>query len=253
MTPELSTFSDWTLALLPRLFLYPGGLWLLAALLLVRFASSGIRSVSLGVMASDLGRANLLSVAVAWACVAVMPFPGAPALPSGVDALALAWLPALSMLIDISAVSPARALVACAITLALLLPAVEGGSLLASSEGSAFVLVASSLAVVAGLLALSLLGHAGIASETRWVAWFCLGVVPIWQKVAGDSIWATGLFVLVGVLAINGATRLPSISSSKAGQREPAGPGWWRRPAGLAMASAWLLALAGLLWALPAA
>jgi len=29
MTPALAQFSDWVLALLPRLFIYPGGLWML--------------------------------------------------------------------------------------------------------------------------------------------------------------------------------------------------------------------------------
>jgi len=250
MTPELATFSDWTLALLPRLFLYPGGLWLLAALLLLRFASGGGKAISLRALAADLGRANLLSVALAWACMALMPFPGAPALPSGVDALALAWLPAASLLVDLNAYSRERALAAGAITLALLLPAVDGGSLLASSESSAFVLTFSALAVVAGLFALSLLGYAGIGSEVRWVAWFCLGVVPLWQRVAGDSAWAASLFVFAGVLALNGAARLPLFSRSEAGQSGSPGLDWWRGPAGVAVASAWLLGLPALLWAL---
>jgi hypothetical protein len=250
MTPELATFSDWTLALLPRLFLYPGGLWLLAALLLLRVASGRAGAVSPQALASDLGHANLLSIALAWACVAVMPFPGAPPLPAGVDALVLAWLPAVSFLTDRDAFRWARALAAGAITLALLLPAVEAGSLLFTSQSSAFLLILSALAVAAGLLALSLLGATGIASEARWLAWFCLGVVPLWQVVAGDSAWAASLFVFVGVIALNGAARLPVLSGPKEEHSGSADRVSWGRPAALAVASAWLLALPALVWAL---
>src|SRR5205823_3488400 len=44
----LSLFSDWTLALLPRLFLYPGGAWALFMLLWLRFASEGRRQKAEG-------------------------------------------------------------------------------------------------------------------------------------------------------------------------------------------------------------
>jgi len=100
VTPELASFSDWTLALLPRLFLYPGGLWLLVMLLALRFASGCARSVYPRALFADLSHANLISVSTAWVALALAPFPSSATLPSPVDSLVLAAIALLSLLLD---------------------------------------------------------------------------------------------------------------------------------------------------------
>jgi hypothetical protein len=246
VTPELASFSDWTLALLPRLFLYPGGLWLLVVLLALRFASGGARSVSPRALLADLSRANLLSISAAWVALALAPFPGAATLPSPVDSLVLAAIAVLSLLLDTAegGDSPQshwrverRLWAAGAITLALVLPTLVSGSLLVPSGGSTLFLAASSLAVVAGLLALCWERNSEIAGQVRWLAWFCLGVVPLWQRLTGDSALAASLFVLVGVGILGG---MRNVQGSLRGEF-------------LALFIAWLLALLALLWALLAA
>jgi hypothetical protein len=261
VTPELASFSDWTLALVPRLFLYPGGLWLLVALLALRFASGGGKSVSPRAVLTDLSHANLLSIAVAWVALALAPFPGATALPSPVDSLVLAALAVLSLLLDtaIEGEGPGtegRLWAAGAITLALVLPGIESGSLLVPPGGATLFLAVSSLAVAAGLLALCWEGNGGVAGEVRWLAWFCLGVVPLWQRLFGDNPWALSLFVLAGLVVLNSTRRLRPISDYEL-ERDPGNPpssfvlgirNW--KPSGIAIAIAWLLALPALLWAL---
>ncbi len=73
----LEGFSDWTLALLPRLFLYPGGVWMLAAVLGLRFASGGLAAIKPSALVSDLSGVSLLAVAVAWAGLSLVPLPDA--------------------------------------------------------------------------------------------------------------------------------------------------------------------------------
>ena len=245
MTSELASFSDWTLALLPRLFLYPGGLWLLVMLLALHFARGGRKALSLQALSGELSRANLLSLAVAWAAVALSPMPGAGALPSPVDSLVLAALPALSLLLDLDARSQRVFLAAGAITVTLLLPAIEYGSLLVRAVGPTGLLVAVGLAVLCGLVALTWEGDRGLAGEVRWLAWFCLGVVPLWQLFFGENPWAVSAFVLVGVVALS------LIRNVKFGTRnDQRGE---LRMADVALAMSWLLAMGALLWVLLAA
>ena len=267
MTPELASFSDWALALLPRLFLYPGGLALIVVLLVLRFASSGKRSILGKPLLSELSRANLLSLAVAWVAVALAPLPGASNLPSAPDKLVLAALPALSLLLDTPSPSYTRLFAGAAITLALLLPAVDAGSLLAPT-GDLLLLALFSLAVLTALVSLSW-GRSEIAGQVRWLAWFCLGVVPLWEQLVGDSAWGAGLFVLAGTFALN-ATPWPQrgiandeLRITKPGEVEnqsstnairhsgfPLGTSLVIRNSRRALAIAWLLALLGLLVAL---
>ncbi len=254
MTPELASFSDWTLALLPRLFLYPGGLCLLVALWALRFVSGVGRSVALQAWLVDLSRANLLSIALAWVALALAPFPGATTLPSPVDGVVLAALVAISLLVDTAVEGGGRRAerslwAAGAITLALVLPAIESGSLLVRAGGSTLFLAASSLAVVAGLLALCWEGNGGIAAEVRWLAWFCLGVVPLWQRLTGDNPLAASLFVLAGVGILNGMRNVRGPSGGEFGMRNiltglysafrilPGGAPYFRIPHGYRVAS----------------
>jgi len=136
-----------------------------------------------------------------------------------------------------------------AITLALVLPTLEGGSLLVPAGGSTLFLAASSLAVVVGLLALCWERNSGIAGQVRWLAWFCLGVVPLWQRLTGDSALATSLFVLAGVGILGG------MGNGEFGMRNVLSLRYsaFRIPHSPFLIIAWLLALLALLWALLAA
>ncbi|HET9495786.1 MAG TPA: hypothetical protein VFR15_16295 [Chloroflexia bacterium] len=166
MTPDLAAFSDWTLALLPRLFLYPGGLFLLASLALLRLASGGPGALAPRAVLRDLAGANALSLAVAWAAVGLLPVPGGT-LPFAPGPHALAPLLALSLVLDIRAVrGREQALAGGAITLVLLVRAV-------GSEAGAVVWAAVGLAVLAGVYALGALRD-DLAAQARATGWVWL-------------------------------------------------------------------------------
>src|SRR5213083_2289091 len=97
----LSLFSDWTLALLQRLFLYPGGLWALGALLWL----GAMRNV--GTLkrwnVGTLERSHLLAAAVAWAGLALSPLPSAAPMPVPADRFALVGLLVTSRILDSAA------------------------------------------------------------------------------------------------------------------------------------------------------
>jgi hypothetical protein len=258
MTPELAAFSDWTLALLPRLFLYPGGLWLLAILLLLRFTSGGIKSTTLRSLLASLANGNLLSIALTWAAVALIPLPGASPLPLPVDRLVLAVLPLLSLLIDITNEESWSVAAAGAITLGLMLPTLAGGALLAQSGTLTLLGALSILLVLIGLLALSSIPGMGIATQTRWLAWLCLGLTPLWGLNLQAGIWWVSLTTAIAVVLL---AALPALLARAGGLRNRssriyppgAAPGTTPRTTPtILVAIAWLLALAALVWALPA-
>src|SRR5437868_6034119 len=101
MNSWLGPFSDWTLALLPRLFLYPGGLWMLSMLLPLCLLPARRRSRAFLPPASCLLPAGPSpQLAVAWVALALLPLPGAAPLPFPVDRLSLAGLLVTSLALD---------------------------------------------------------------------------------------------------------------------------------------------------------
>jgi hypothetical protein len=191
VTPDLAAFSDWTLDLLPRLFLYPGGLFLVGAIALLRAASGGLGAQSPRALLHDFARANTLSLAIAWAAVAMVPAPGW-LLPFAPGATVLALLLALSLLLDITGErGREQALAGAAVTLALLVPAVGSGAGLV-------VWIAAGLAVLAGVYALGAL-RVDLAAQARAVGW-------VWLWLSGGLAYLpTGLAWLALVLLAAGA------------------------------------------------
>ena len=216
MTPELAQFSDWVLALLPRLFIYPGGLWLLAGVALIRLAGDGTKGVGPRAWLDDLIGAGLPSLAIAWAGVALLPLPGASVLPTPVDRWSLAALLAVSLLLDLGMQGANRTRMAhagAAITLAILAPLAAGDSLLelpadlASRAPLAFGLAV--VAVVVGLVGMVWWGGSGPAGQVRGLGWLALALI----SVSGDmwpivTAWVFGVGIVVWFLAGRLRTRL---------------------------------------------
>src|SRR5947209_7751164 len=108
MNSWLPLFSDRTAALLPRLLLYPGGLWALIMLLWLRTLSSGVEGGKPWSLPSFRLLLSILVVeprsqpaaAAAWVGLALLPLPGAAALPFPADRLSLAGLLLTSLALD---------------------------------------------------------------------------------------------------------------------------------------------------------
>src|SRR4051812_15825222 len=96
----LEGFSDWVLALLPRLSLYPGGVGVLVALVALRLAQGGVPAIRPLSLAQELIRTPLPSLALAWGAFALLPLPGAPPLSTQVDTLVLVTLVLISFSLD---------------------------------------------------------------------------------------------------------------------------------------------------------
>jgi hypothetical protein len=204
MTPELAQFSDWVLALLPRLFIYPGGLWMLAGVLLVRLAGSGATAIRPGPWLEDLLRTGLPSLALAWVAIALLPLPGASTLPSPVDIWVLAALLAVSLLLDVGLRNPQGLVIKQtgeAITLAVLAPLAAGDLPITiptdylNHEPLAFGLTVA--AVVLGVVVILWLGCSGLAGQVCCLAWLALALAPIY----GD-MWTISTVWIFGSVAI---------------------------------------------------
>jgi hypothetical protein len=239
MTPALAQFSDWVLALLPRLFIYPGGLWMLAGVLLVRLAVGGARAIGGRVWLDDLLGADLPSLAVAMSALALLPLVGASALPVPVDRWALAALLTVSLLLDTgvrNAERPSIALPACAITLAILAPLAAGDSLVAlTGDYLSRAPVAFGLAVAAVLLGLAVmlwLGCTSLAGQVRGLGWLALALTPVYGDMwPAATVWVFGTAAVVWFGAGRLKTRVV---------REQGGLIGW------ALATQWLLAFLAL-------
>jgi hypothetical protein len=194
VTPDLAAFSDWTLALLPRLFLNPGGLFLVGALALLRAATGGLGALSPRALLHDFAGANTLSLALVWAAIAMVAVPGRP-LPFAPGAPVLALLLALSLLLDITGGrGPEQALAGAAVTLALLVPAVESGAGLV-------VWIAVGLAVLAGVYALSAL-RADLAAQARAVGWVWLWLSGGLAYLPTGPAWLALVLLPAGALVV---------------------------------------------------
>ncbi|MFL5734430.1 MAG: hypothetical protein ACJ78Q_14690 [Chloroflexia bacterium] len=216
MNSWLTAFSDWTLALLPRLLLYPGGLWALF-MLLPLYLLTGVGGRGSGVWGwwSVFSGRSRLSVGVAWAGLALLPLPGAAALPFPVDRLSLVGLLVTSLALEwhsgvaLRGTHLAPAISAnVAVVLAAAAPLAGGRGLLQPASAYGSVGWLSACAVAAGLVAL-LGGYArDPAAAVRWLAWFGLALAPLWassglRAVELPWVWV-GVAYLVGIMGLAG-------------------------------------------------
>ncbi len=211
MSLDLSLFSDWTLALLPRLFIYPGGLWMLAALLVLRLGVDGIEWLKLASLARDLSQANLLALATAWAALPLLPLPGAAPLPLPADTFSLAGLIALSLSADVlwgHKQDRQDALAGVAVTLAIMAPVAGRRALLTTSGTPSLADWLSLLAVGVGLAKLARPSGRDLAGSVRWLAWLGLGAAPLWGVTPTLSALWVSLAYAVAILVVAVVTRL---------------------------------------------
>ena len=189
---DLAGFSEWTLALLPRLFLYPGGLWLLITILGMRFIIDGRQAIRPGSLIVILSRVGLPSMATAWAAVALLPLPGAVSLTFPTDRLALAGLLAVSLAFDgYSApkdegrtTTGHRSLVTghfteLAIFISVLAPLAAQTTLIDVRSGIPGWI--SLFAVFLGVAALSPQAASSLSLAVRLIGWLGLASAPLWM------------------------------------------------------------------------
>jgi hypothetical protein len=202
MTP-LAGFSDWTLALLPRLFLYPGGLWLLVALIVLLVATGGRETRRYRSLLHDLTQANLPALATAWAAISLLPLPGTQPLPFPADRLSMASLLALSMLFDAPSTRREQGMAGTAITLAIMAPLAGGQAILNVGGEVTIADWLSLLAVAVGLAALAADGAPSLPGGVRWLGWLGLGATPIWhQALISNALWVSLVYALaIGMIA----------------------------------------------------
>ncbi len=201
----LEGFSDWVLALLPRLFLYPGGAWLLAALLGLRLVSGGLSAIKLHALALDLLNAPLAALSTAWVAVSLGPLPGGSPLAAPVDTLALVALVLVSLSLESGRKEIYRmdeGLVSLAMALGVLGSGVPVHLLPGyAPEGSISSWLAM-LCVAAGLVASVPVGGRDLARGVRWLAWMGLGFVPVlkgWADLPITGIYWTSLVYVVAI------------------------------------------------------
>lgn len=209
---ELASFSDWVLALLPRLFLYPGGVWMLAALLLMKLTAGGPPSLRPGAIAADLLKDSLPALALAWTALALIPLPSAPPLAAPVDRLVLCALALVSMFASRTTRGGWEAWVNVGIAVAVVAPLARGTALLAKIEAVSISGVLSMLATTLGLAALSSGIGRDYSAGVRWMVWLGLGFAPVWSaseelRLAPGLLWVSMVYAVV-ISLFTLATRL---------------------------------------------
>ncbi len=211
---DLAGFSEWTLALLPRLFLYPGGLWLLAVILGLRFSVKGKGLMSPGALLSDFLRADLPALATAWAAVALLPVHGTTLLTFPTDRLALAGLLAVSFAFDFDRYSGSKADVITprirftelAILTAVVVPVAGQTTLLDTNEGlSGWI---SLLAVLLGIAALAPQAANSLSLAMRLIGWLGLAAAPLWALPRLEDPWRVAVAYTILALTAAVAGRL---------------------------------------------
>jgi hypothetical protein len=219
MNEYLSGFSQWTLDLLPRLFLYPGGLWALMALLWLRFVSGGVSALRPSALAAGLLSAPLLPTAIAWVALALLPLPGTSPLAFPADRLALAGLLVASLVLSQPASDTgerAAPYLEVAITLAIMAPLAGGRGLLSAGDWGPAGWIALA-AVVAGLASLPGPSVSDLAGNLRLLAWFGLAAYPVWSSGSllpqVGVVWAS-LVYAAAIALIAGPIRLAAVKNS---------------------------------------
>ena len=207
----LAGVSVWALSLLPRLFLYPGGVWMLAALLWLRLASGGPQVIRPATLGRGLVEASLPALAVAWAALALTPLPGAAPLAAPIDRLALVALVLVSLTLDWKEGAWGEGWIGAGMALAVLSPLARGRSLLEEAIGWETSGVLSILCVAAGLAALSASEASGLSGNVRWLAWLGLGFAPLWTGWAQPPVpgvyWVSLVYAL-GIAGLAGVGKL---------------------------------------------
>jgi len=198
---ELASFSDWVLALFPRLFLYPGGVWMLAALLFMRLTSRGPASLKPVALASDLLKDSLPPLALAWTTLALTPLPSASLLSTPIDRFVLCALALLSMLVGSKVQMDWEGWINIGLALAVLAPLASGIALMGTSQAASISGVLSMLAVTLGLAALSSEIGRSLSHDVRWLVWLGLGFAPLWaaseQLSLPGLLWVSMVYVVV--------------------------------------------------------
>ncbi|MDQ5824271.1 MAG: hypothetical protein M3441_08665 [Chloroflexota bacterium] len=232
----LAGFSDWALALLPRMFLYPGGLAIVAALLLALFmprpATDTTRTSVLNEALRLVAHVNIPALACVWAALSILPLPGVSPLPFPVDRFTLVAITAISLLFDFILKSKSNRdelWPNLAIVLALTSPAASQSGLVLGVAEPGVVDYLAGAAVLAGLVGLFDSVSYGWSQAARWLAWWgaamALGMVPggMWGFVSlpgamvlgwtahrqGWSRYATLLAYLLALAALLTSLLLP--------------------------------------------
>ena len=193
----LAGFSDWALALLPRIFLYPGGLAIVAALLLALFmprsATDTTRTTLHHKTLRLVAHANIPALACAWAATSILPLPGVSALPFPVDRFTLVAAIAISLLFDFTAKGESNRdelWPNLAIVLALMSPLASQRGLMQGLAEPDMVGYLAGAAALVGLMGLFDSVGYGWGRAARWLAWWgavmALGMVPggMWGVVS---------------------------------------------------------------------
>lgn len=193
----LAGFSDWVLALLPRLFLVPGGVCLLIAIGLHYLAAGNLRRTALRTLLRAFLKENTLALATAWVAVALIPFAGIAPLLFPVDTFALLALPIASLAFDQFGSSERNpleiggVLVITISIMALVLP--ERHLLITVSEGSTTIWPALVI-IAAGLVVLAASAANSVSGAMRWLA---LGSLGLTIGSSLDPVLGAGLLALV--------------------------------------------------------
>ena len=254
MNYELSSFlegfSHWVLDLLPRLFFYPGGLWAIVMLLIVRAAFGGLGAAQPRSLAASLLRAPLLPTAAAWVALALLPLPASGPLHFPVDRLVLAGLLLTSLVLDqrprtrdqgptLGTRDPEPGTYfGVAIALAILAPLAGGQALLPGplNWGTPGLLALGAVAV--GLCAISASTALTLPGALRWLAWLGLAADEFWASMGYAPGWlslgATSLAFAIAIVGIAGAGRLAIVQRNRVAM----------------LAICWGLAALALVWAL---
>lgn len=202
----LAGFSDWVLALVPRLFFAPGGVCLLLAFALYSIAKRNLIGLSLRQLFHAFLRENTLALAFAWTATALVPLAGIAPLPFPVDAFSLLSLPVISLAFDIvdNKKNIGEIVGVLAITAALLSLALPEKRLLVPGPGNGSLSWVVLGAVVAGLGALAPSAGLGINGAMRWLA---LGLTGL--TLAASFNLEVVVALLVGCFAVGlGAAKL---------------------------------------------
>lgn len=201
----LEGFSDWVLALLPRLFIYPGGLWMLVALAGLRLATGGLAAIRPRSILVDLAKALLPSLALAWATLSLLPLPGASPLAAPVDALVLIALVLISFTLDGDAALERERWISVGMALAVLSPVVRGHVLMGYVPAWDASSVISMFCIAVGLARLSNAAQRDLATAVRWLTWAGLGFGPLLsgatQSGAAGVLWTTLIYAVAIVVS----------------------------------------------------